>query len=282
MIILDITVLYYNSTTAAAYISLLKKNGYLPRKIIELEFPKGKKFKLIRKVFGKKITNKLFHLRNKKHKNAQYNSYLADLIMKPLPLKLKDLIIKPRNFCHEYQSIEVNNLEDPKLLTLLRQEECKTFLFTGGGIVKEKLLSILDSKFIHIHPGIVPDVKGADGLFWSILERNKPGYSCFYMNIGIDTGDILSQEEFSIPNFDVLIQKYTSDEIYRGLLDYYDPVLRAITLLSLITKSEKNNDELHRLPFKVQNPDEGRTYFFMHPKLRDIMIQRIAERLINA
>lgn len=278
MKILEITVLYRKSTTADAYLSLLKKNGYLPKKIIELESPKGRKFKLIQKFFGKKITSKLLYFKNKKQKNTQYKSRLADHVMNSLPLNVKDLRIDPRNFSHAYQSIEINNLEDSKLHALLAQEECKTFLFTGGGMLSERLLSIPNSKFIHIHPGIVPDIKGADGLFWSILERNKPGYSCFYMNTGIDTGDILYQEEFDLPSFDIALQDYSGEEIYRGLLDYYDPVLRAMTLLGLVKESERNKDKLYSLPAIKQNPDEGRTYFYMHTKLRNNLIQKIIQK----
>ena len=65
------------------------------------------------------------------------------------------------------------------------------FLFSGGGLVQPRLLSIAGKKFVHTHPGIVPDIKGADCFFWSLLLRNRPGYSCFYMSEEIDQGEIL-------------------------------------------------------------------------------------------
>jgi len=88
----------------------------------------------------------------------------------------------------------------------------------------------------------------------------------------------LYKKEFDISSFDSLILKYTPNEIYRALLDYYDPVLRAITLLELIRESEINRDNLHKLPFNIQDPDEGRTYFYMHPVLRNALIQLIIEK----
>ena len=115
-----------------------------------------------------------------------------------------------------FETLDITNLEDEKLIKYIQTEQDKTFLFTGGGILKEKLLSIKDTKFIHIHPGVVPDVKGADGIFWSYLLKNKVGYSCFYMNSGIDTGDIVQINEYKLHKFNnVDFTKFDDDKLYR-------------------------------------------------------------------
>jgi methionyl-tRNA formyltransferase len=76
-------------------------------------------------------------------------------------------------------------------------------LYTSGGRVPGDLLSTSPSRMIHIHPGVVPYVRGSDCLFWSVLTRGRPGMSCFYMNAGIDTGDIIHTREFDAPSYPV-------------------------------------------------------------------------------
>lgn len=255
MVVLNITILFTGSLPSRIYLAMLKKNDFLPKKIIHLKF----------------------NTRNKFEKSEQLVSeQLAKIILEPLPLSYEHIQLNPVDYCKQYTSIEIKSLGDTHLRSLLAKENCKTFLFTGGGILNEDILSIKNSKFIHIHPGILPDIKGADGLFWSYLLRKKLGYSCFYMNKGIDTGNIMHIEEFNIQNFDVqALINFDKRTIYKALLQYYDPVLRAQTLLNLIHKTEKQNFDLHNVPYTIQNQHEGRTYFFMHENLRNHTLELI-------
>ena len=63
--------------------------------------------------------------------------------------------------------------------------------------------------FIHIHPGYLPEVRGADGLLWSIKEYNKIGVSSFIMNHKIDSGEIIFREKSKAPiiNNTILLRK---------------------------------------------------------------------------
>lgn len=178
------------------------------------------------------------------------------------------------------ETISVNGLNDASLAQYLRSSREKTILFTGGGLLKEPLLSLDGIRFIHIHPGIVPEVKGADGLFWSLLLKGKAGYSAFYMNPGIDTGDIIVQQEYKVDLSGLGLENYGNDEVYRALLDFYDPCFRIMTFIHLLNSifdkkqliDDNENLDLRSIPSKAQDPTEGRTYFFMHRQLRNFVI----------
>jgi len=271
---LNLTVLFNDSIQSRIYLAMLKKNGYYPKKIIFLKRKRGKKYNLLKRIIGEKLLKKLIDKKNSK----AFDLSLALTFLQKFDLSYTQLQEKINNYTHDYIEIKVSNLADKNLIKYLQNENNKTFLFTGGGILRKEILSIKDSRFIHIHPGIVPDVKGADGLFWSYLLRGKAGYSCFYMNEGIDTGDILQKDEYTLHRFkDNNLKEYENKQLYRYILDYYDPCFRAQTLINMIKKSEQSNKKLNQLDYEIQNPNEGRTYFFMHEKLRNFTINKILE-----
>jgi len=275
---LDLTVLFHDSMPSRIYLSILYQNGYCPKKIIYLKFRRGTKYNIAKNIIGERLLNKIIEKRKSKFIDINFANIFLEKFNLSYELLNKDI----KAYSKEYVEVDVNNLQDQNLIDYLSNEETKTFLFTGGGILRKELLSIKDSKFIHIHPGIVPDVKGADGLFWSYLLRGKAGYSCFYMNEGIDTGDILQKDEYQLHKFkNIDLDKYKKEELYKYMLHYYDPCFRAQTLVNLIKKSEQSNQELNQLNYEVQNPEDGITYFFMHKKLRDFTLDKMVKEMID-
>lgn len=273
---LNITVLYNDSIPSKIYLAFLYKNGFYPRKIIYLNFKTSKKYNITKFFLGKRFSDKIRESRKKKYLDVE----LSNLLLQPFNLKYSDLDKDIAGFSQEYCEISVSSLSDKNLIDYLTNETNKTFLFTGGGILKKELLSIKDTKFIHIHPGVVPDIKGSDGLFWSYLLRGKIGYSCFYMNEGIDTGDILHIDEYKLHKYkNTKFSKYKKQVLYRYLLDYYDPCFRAQTFVNLINKSLTNSKELNELSYEKQDSTVGRTYFLMHEKLRDIVLEKMIKEM---
>lgn len=182
------------------------------------------------------------------------------------------------DFAQIAQSLEhitVTSYEDVDLARRLTRGDIGTWLYTDGGRVGDNLLSHPSFKMLHIHPGVVPWVKGSDGMLWSTLVRGRPGMSCFYMNAGIDTGDIIATREFELPRLSRLrdLRGVPLDLLYRALLHAYDPHLRASTLLEVVQGHSRG--ELSRLPCRPQSPEEGRTFFWMHEALKRVAVRRL-------
>ena len=151
----------------------------------------------------------------------------------------------------EFPFIDIN---EQKLIDYLKNLEIDYVIFTGGGILKKEILS-LGIKFIHLHPGIVPDYRGSTCFYYSILNENYAGVTSFIMDESLDTGDIIFQKKFEKPNHQYL------DEIF-------DPHIRSETLIALL----KNKSNINKK--NQQNKDSGETYFIIHPVLKHIAILR--------
>jgi hypothetical protein len=174
----------------------------------------------------------------------------------------------------ETSEFAAKDYSDPAFHEFLAGRSTQTFLYTNGGRVPGELLDTPGLKILHNHPGIVPYVRGSDGLLWSLLVRGIPGASCFYMDVGLDTGPLIATREFELPSFPGLRGQIKDDPelFYRALLFAYDPHLRAETFLDALSKGS----DPAALPAHDQDPAEGRQYFAMHPRLQDVVFDRIS------
>lgn len=169
----------------------------------------------------------------------------------------------------EVKWITVDDLDDEYLINYLKSKVTETNVIFGcGGLFLRKKIFSIGKRFIHVHPGVVPEVKGSDGMLWSALVRGRVGMSAFFMNEGIDTGDIIEVHEYDIPKLEPSDNEFNP----RELIHYIDPVFRADALLKLFKKSLNPNN----WSSIKQNPNEGRTYYFMHSE-----IQKLAARCFS-
>ena len=166
-------------------------------------------------------------------------------------------------------------LNHENLSSFLQSRHEKTVIFSGGGLLKKNFLIHSEKRFIHIHPGDLPAIRGADGILWSLLMHGCPSYTGFYMKPGIDTGEILIKRHFDMNVF----SNYLSDKcissftLYRSLLGTLDPWLRAYTLSELLN-SDFNS--LDCIPSTPQDLNSGETYHFMDPYLRNKVLNLFA------
>ena len=150
----------------------------------------------------------------------------------------------------EFNFVDINH---PHLVEHIKNNEDGFLIFTGGGILKKEILNS-GVKFIHFHPGIVPNYRGSTCFYYRILDEGNCGVTAYIMDEKLDTGDIVYQKKFNKP-----------DHIFVD--DVFDPYIRSETLVELIKKDilKKNN-------YKKQNPLDGETFFIIHPVLKHISI----------
>jgi methionyl-tRNA formyltransferase len=68
-----------------------------------------------------------------------------------------------------------------------------------GQILPRKILEIPKMGCINVHPSLLPKYRGAAPMNWIIIRGEvKTGVTIMLMDEGLDTGDILSQEETMI------------------------------------------------------------------------------------
>ncbi len=96
--------------------------------------------------------------------------------------------------------VEVSNINTPDILDKIRFLQ-PDYLFVIGWsqICHQELLSIPKLGSIGCHPAPLPENRGRGVIPWTILQRSsETGMSLFWIDEGMDSGDILLQEKFSV------------------------------------------------------------------------------------
>lgn len=178
-----------------------------------------------------------------------------------------DLSLSPEELLQhlkwEYEVKIIDHINDEELISYISNNNHeRIIIYCGGGILRSAILNC-GKRFIHIHPGELPFVKGADCLLWSALVQNKIGMSAFFMNDGIDTGDIIDTANYPVPIFEVEFEQLDSKVSKKLLINYVDPHYRAQLLGSLFMRNP-DPDDWQTTP---QNARDGKRYYFMHEAL---------------
>jgi methionyl-tRNA formyltransferase len=101
------------------------------------------------------------------------------------------------------QTAEQITLEDENL-------KLADFIVSFGyrHILNQSVIQYVRQRAINLHISYLPWNRGADPNLWSFLEDSPKGVTIHYLNEGIDTGDILAQEEVAFSTDDTLRTSY--------------------------------------------------------------------------
>ena len=128
-------------------------------------------------------------------------------------------------------------------ITQLKPDLIVTAAF--GQILSKEILVIPTLGCINVHASILPKYRGAAPIQWAIINGEKvTGVTIMYMDVGLDTGDIISFENVDIPD------EITGGELYEKLA-----VLGAELLVKPLADIESGT-----APRIAQNDNES-TYF---------------------
>ena len=123
------------------------------------------------------------------------------------PPPVKTLALENNIPCYQYDKIRVEGVED---LKALKPDLMVTCAF--GQILSQEILDIPRLGVINIHASLLPKYRGASPIHYAILNgERKTGITIMKTDIGIDTGDIIMQEEIDIP------EKQTMGELFESL-----------------------------------------------------------------
>jgi len=84
-------------------------------------------------------------------------------------------------------------------LNLLEKNKPDLILSVGfRSIISKEILNIPKYGCINFHKALLPMNRGANPVFWSVLENTQPGITIHYMTEGIDDGDIIAQQPINL------------------------------------------------------------------------------------
>lgn len=254
-----------------AYLGYLRLHGMRPALILAVDYVgEGPRPQQLRRLLGECLAARLLRLR--RDRAARVPAHLAAAVQQGWPVTLTPGREPDYEAAAErVLRLTVDSYADPRLMDAMRGCGVRTFLYCSGGRVPAALFQ-QGFRILHIHPGVVPFVRGSDGLLWSLLARGRPGVSCFYMDAGIDTGRVIDTAEFEPPRWPGL--QASPDSLYQALLYCYDPHLRASLLVSLLERLAAGTD-LAEMDATAQPHESGGHYYTMHPELRARALARL-------
>lgn len=142
----------------------------------------------------------------------------------------------------EFKNIKVNNINDFENIEIIKEIKPDLILVMGWSqLLKKEIISIPRIGIIGSHPTELPKYRGRAPIPWTILKNlKKSALTFFWINEGVDNGDILDQVTFDVN------QQDDASTIYQKVIK-----LGKEMILSDLEKI--NEDNYSR---KKQNPEE--------------------------
>ncbi len=172
-----------------------------------------------------------------------------------------------------FQPLKIKSEDSVNLIKSLNPDLIVTIAY--GQILRKDILDIPKFGCINVHASLLPKLRGAAPINWSIINGDKKtGVTTMLMDVGVDTGDMLLKEEVAITEnmtagelHDILsevgsellintINKIEDKTIVRVKQDHsistYAPLLKKETSLINWNESAKN---VHNM-VRGLNPDQ--------------------------
>jgi hypothetical protein len=163
--------------------------------------------------------------------------------------------------------INCNSINSKKLKKKVENLDNKNFLISHQEIVKD--LIKLKKNIFHIHPGYLPEIKGADASLHSINKFDEVGATFFKLNAKIDEGKIIRRIKKKFKRFTFESNLFTTQDLYRIWYSFFDPCLRVEMLNNLYNGKYSNNKGLYN-HYKT-----GNYFSFMNNNERTLTFKKI-------
>tara|TARA_B100000674_G_C37623955_1_gene815666 strand:- start:28 stop:690 length:663 start_codon:yes stop_codon:yes gene_type:complete len=113
------------------------------------------------------------------------------------------------------KDFELSNIKFTELKKSEQLEDFDYCMITGAGILDKTIIG--KKKILNIHPGIIPTTRGLDSFKWAIYNLNPLGISLHYIDVTVDSGEVLRIFETPIYRSDTLqtlARRHYENEIY--------------------------------------------------------------------
>ena len=136
--------------------------------------------------------------------NSQYNllSVVTNIDRKSgRGLKLSSSFVKQKALELNIPIIETDNVHSDELFNQLNNLNADLFVVVAFSILPDNIIDIPKYGCVNIHPSLLPKYRGSSPIQYALLNGDKEtGVSIINLNSKIDSGAILGQKKFSIPN----------------------------------------------------------------------------------
>ena len=137
--------------------------------------------------------------------------------------------LRPLAAEHNIKVIETANVNRPEVLAQLRELDPDYLMVIGWSQILREGFFALDAQLLGYHPALIPENRGRAVLPWTILQRQRrTGATLFWLDRGVDSGDILVQRELALRPDETVTTLYAKQlELLRELMATALPLLES-------------------------------------------------------
>ena len=172
------------------------------------------------------------------HKLVEENIYI-DAIVAADYFKIKRpkkaINFSPFFSCSEHPKDVANKLDIPyyalnhdneEILDVVTKHSIDLGIIAGARILRYKIIQFFNRGIINFHPGLLPECRGLDSMFWSIYNNYPLGVTSHLINEKIDCGKLILKTKIKLSLDDNLIS--INKKIYNLQLALIKPTLKKI------------------------------------------------------
>jgi len=93
----------------------------------------------------------------------------------------------------------LNSSNDARIIGIVDKLSPDAVVVYGGSIIPNSILQMIPVPILNIHGAVLPGYRGLDSYWWLILDSKEylQGYTIHYLDSGIDTGNIISSNQYN-------------------------------------------------------------------------------------
>ena len=147
-----------------------------------------------------------------------------------------------------------NNINDDEFVESVRALKADLIVVANfEQILKSSILSTTQFGAINAHASLLPRYRGRAPLNWAIINgETEVGISVHFVELGIDTGDILVQKAIKVEE-----DEFIDSILYRVQLNYAPTILEAVKLIDKNQLKAIKQDESLASYFGKRTPEQG-------------------------
>lgn len=186
------------SETGCAVAARLAKSGYVP--VGALTLPSWDRDTLLRKVGQWGLRDSL---RYAAAKLVPGKSTIREQVRNPYlesALRNGDGVFRSLQEVarsYKFPVVTCDDQNSSRAVAQLQQWSPDLAVFSGGNILRERVLKVPRLGVLNSHLALLPEIRGMSSPEWSLLCGVPLGITIHFMNSGIDTGPILVRREFT-------------------------------------------------------------------------------------
>ena len=161
---------------------------------------------------------------------------------------VKETALRHGILVYQYTKIRNEGVED---LKALKPDLMVTCAF--GQILSQEILDIPTIGTINIHASLLPKYRGSSPIQWAIINGEKvTGITIMFTDVGVDTGDIILQDELQIEDTDTAGTLFDKLSVLGSR-----SVIKALEAIETGTYTRTKQDETKATHTKFFNKESG-------------------------